>query len=136
MEGFFMAQINEKRLVKYLINILQHLIKLMRFYLYLLGASSGVSLWSFATVISAPVGITSGSISLVFLVSNGILKTFLETTGKKRNKRFACKIVRKIVLLAMTKLDSKEKIISKALADTDITHEEFALVTHETENFT
>ena len=66
-------QMREKRLVKYLINILQHLIMLIRFYLYLLGASSGVSLWSFATVISAPFGIASGSISLVFLFNNGIL---------------------------------------------------------------
>ena len=35
----------------------------------------------------------------------------------------------------MSKLDSIEKIIFKAVADTDITHEEFALVSNEAENY-
>lgn len=35
----------------------------------------------------------------------------------------------------MSKLDSIEKIIFKAVTDTDITHEEFALVSNEAENY-
>lgn len=40
-------------------------------------ASSSVSLWSFASVICATVGIASASISLVFLVKDGIFRRLL-----------------------------------------------------------
>lgn len=49
------------------------------------GASSSTSICSFATVIHASVGIASASISLVFLVINGILNIFLKTVKKKIN---------------------------------------------------
>ena len=48
------------------------------------GTSSGVSLCSFTSATSTPVRITSANISLVFLISNGIVKIFLKTMGRKR----------------------------------------------------
>ena len=45
-------------------------------FLALPGTSSGVFLCSFTTIIDASVGIASASISVVFLVSNGIVKIF------------------------------------------------------------
>ena len=50
------------------------------------GTTSDISLCSFSAVISAPVDIASASISLIFLVSYGILKMFLKAMGKKRTK--------------------------------------------------
>ena len=47
---------------------------------------SGVSLFSFTTVIGTPVGIVSVSLSLVFLITNGIVNMFLKTMGNKKNK--------------------------------------------------
>ena len=80
------------------------------------GASNGISLCSFTTFISTPAGITSATISLVFLISNGIAIMDLKTMRRKNYKH------REITLLASSKLDSIEKIISKALIHPDISH--------------
>ena len=54
--------------------------------LVLSGESSDVSFSSFATVIGTAAGIASASISLVFLISNGIVKMFLKKTRTKKIK--------------------------------------------------
>ena len=59
----------------------------------LTGVSSSVSPYLLTTVIGAPVGITSSGISLVFLISNEIIKMFLKAMEKKKKKH------EKIVLL-------------------------------------
>ena len=51
--------------------------------LVLSDASLGFSLASFATVIGASVGRANARVSLVFLLSNGILKKFLKIMTKK-----------------------------------------------------
>ena len=45
------------------------------------------------------------------------------------------KKLRKILLLARSNPNRTEKIISKSLADTQIYHEEFTLVTDEEQNY-
>ena len=50
----------------------------------LTGVSSSVSPYLLTTVIGAPVGITSSGISLVFLISNEIIKMFLKAMEKKK----------------------------------------------------
>ena len=55
--------------------------------LVLSGAASGVSLFSFITVIGTYVGTASASICLVFPANNGIVKMFLKTMGKKNKHR-------------------------------------------------
>ena len=52
--------------------------------LFLLGTGSGVSLFSFIAVIGTPGEIVRSSISQVFLVTNGTVKMFLKTMGKKK----------------------------------------------------
>ena len=52
--------------------------------LVLSGTGSGVSLFSFTAVIGMSFGIASTSISLVFFVTNGIVKMFLKAMGKKK----------------------------------------------------
>ena len=44
------------------------------------------SFFSFTTVIGTLVGVASASIGLVFLITNGIVKIFLKTMVKKKNK--------------------------------------------------
>ena len=88
--------------------------------LVLSGTDSGVSLLSFTTVFAMYVGIASTSISLVFLIINGIVKIFLKHWERKEKK--------KIVLLVRSKLNSIEKMISKAPIDSDSSHKEFLLV--------
>ena len=77
-------------------------------------ASSDFPLFSSSTVIGTPAGIGSASISLVFLVAYGITKMFLKS-------------MRKTALLAKSKLNSIEKMISKGLIDFDNSHNEFQL---------
>ena len=53
----------------------------------------------------------------------------LLNSARKRNKH------KKIILLAISKLNSLEQIVSKALINSDISHEELALLINEEENY-
>lgn len=52
----------------------------------LAGASGGVSLCSFTTVIATLIAKASSNTSQVFLISNGIIKMILKTMGRKKRK--------------------------------------------------
>ena len=54
--------------------------------------TGSISITSFATVIGAPVGITSASFSLAFSICIGIVKKLLKTTRnkKKKHKKLFC----------------------------------------------
>ena len=65
----------------------------------------------------------------MFLIGNAIIKLLLETKGKGKNKH------RRVILLAKSKLNSIEKIISKALIDSDVSNDEFILVISGEQNF-
>ena len=47
-------------------------------------ASGGVSITSFTTIVSAPVGIESASLTLFFSLTKGIVKKLLNITRKKK----------------------------------------------------
>ena len=79
----------------------------------------------FATVTDAPVGITSASFSFALSITTGIVKKLLKATRNKKKK------YSKIVMLAGSKLDSIEKIISKALIDNEISHRDFEAIINE-----
>ena len=66
------------------------------------------------------VGKVSGNINLVFLALIELTKCFSEKWERKKRKRFA--------LLARSKLNRIENILSKAPVDSDSSHEEIALV--------
>lgn len=74
------------------------------------------SITLFATVIGAPVGITSTSVSLAFCISDRITKNCKKWEKRKRNL--------KIILFARNKLNSIENKISKVLNNSEINHEE------------
>ena len=88
--------------------------------LIVLGATSGgVSIISFTSVVEAPVAIASASITLIFSLSLGIIKQLLSITRSKNKKHD------KILMLARSKLNSIETVVSQALRDMEISHEEF-----------
>ena len=87
-EDFFIAEINgndkmSKKHSKY-ITVRDYTDNTL---LVLSGTDSGVSLLSFTTVFAMPVGIASTSISLVFLIINGIVKIFLKHWERKEKKK-------------------------------------------------
>ena len=71
----------------------------------------------------------SASISLMFLISNGIIKIFLETWERKNI------YTEKLVYWLEAKIITWKKIISKALIDYNISHEEITPVINEEQNY-
>ena len=92
-------------------------------------ASDGVSIISHASVIGISAGIISLSFILVFFLTTGIMKKLLKETRKKKKKH------RKIIVLGKSKLNSIESLISQALIDLDISHEEFKTIVNEKETY-
>ena len=76
-----------------------------------------VSISSFASLIDIPIGITSSPIGLkICAVAAGTIK-FKSLVKKKKRKHD------KIVLLAKSKLNKIEVLISKVLIDSNISHD-------------
>ena len=81
--------------------------------------SGGTSIFSFTSVIGVPAGLASASFTLIFFLTTGIIKKLLKVTKKKKKKH------NKIVLFAKSKLNSIKTLMSQALVDLHISHEEF-----------
>ena len=91
--------------------------------------SGGVSIISFTSIIGAPVGIASASLTLIFSLTTGIVKKLLNITRNKKKK------LNKILMLAKSKLNSIETLISQALIDMDISYEEFVTILKEKDKY-
>ena len=74
---------------------------------------------SFTTTIGAPVGIASASFTSIFSLATWIIKKLLNITRNKKKRHD------KILMLAESKFNSIETLISQALIYLDISHEEF-----------
>ena len=79
--------------------------------LVLSAANGSFSITLFATTIGALVGVINVSLGLMFSISTGIAKKTFESNEKKQKK----KKHNKIVMLARSKVNNIENIISKAL---------------------
>ena len=91
--------------------------------------NSGVSIISFASIVGAPVGIASVSFTLIFSLTTGIVKKVLNITRNKKKKHD------KILMLAKSKLNSIETLISQALIDMEISHKEFITTLKEKDKY-
>ena len=91
--------------------------------------SERISIISFTNVIGIPAGVISASLTLVFSLTAGIIKELLKETRKKKKKHS------KIIMLAKSKLNSVESLMSQALIDLDISHEEFKTIAGEKEKY-
>ena len=87
IENYFHQEINQrkscsKKLSKY-VNAFDYIDNVL---IALSAASGGVSIISFSSVIDAPVGIASASITLIFPVRTGIVKKLQSITRNKKNR--------------------------------------------------
>ena len=73
-------------------------------------------------MIGIPIGITSSAIVLKIGAITAGIKKYKSIMKKKKKKHD------KIVLLAKSKLNGIEVLISKALIDSNISHDEFVLI--------
>ena len=95
-----------------------------------LSASFGtLSIVLYPMVVGIPAGIAGASLTLIFTVTTGVIKTLLNITKKKKKKH------NKTIALARSKLNIIENLISQALIDFEITHEEFSKIIYEKNNY-
>ena len=92
--------------------------------LIVLRATTGVvSLISFTSVIGAAVGIASASFTWIFFFNNWNSKKIIEYEQEKKKKKHD-----KILMFSKSKLSSIDTLISQALIDMDVSHEEFITI--------
>ena len=91
--------------------------------------SGGVSYILFKSIVGAPVGMASASLTLFFSLTTGMMKKLLNITRSKKKKH------NKILMLAKSKLNSIETLISEALIDMEISHEEFVTILKEKDKY-
>ena len=86
-----------------------------------MSASFGtLSIASYAAVVGIPVGIAGSSLTLIFTIGTGISKSLLKVTKKRKKKH------NKIIALAKSKLNTIETLLSSALNDSKVSHEELS----------
>ena len=100
-----------------------------KFLIVLSATTGGVSICSFTSVVGAPVGIASESFTLIFYLTTGIVKKLIMITKNEKKKH------NEILMLDKSKLNSIETLISQALIDIEIIHEEFIAVFKEKDKY-
>ena len=98
-------------------------------FITLSASFSTLSIASYARVVGRPAGIAGASLTLIFIVTTGVVKTLLNIARKKKKKH------NKIIALARSKLNIIANLISQALIDFEITHEEFSKIIYEKNNY-
>ena len=126
IESYFYQEINEresyiKKLKKY-ITIFDYLDKIL---IVLSKTSGGISIISFTTIVGAPVEIASANFTLFFSISKVLIKILLKKTRNKKRKH------NNIFILAKSKLNIVETLISQVLNDMEISHKEFITILKE-----
>ena len=98
--------------------------------LIVLSATSG-GCWIFlsVSVVGAPIGIAGSSFAVFFSLTTEIITKLLSITRKKKKKHD------KIPMFAKSKLNSIETLVSLALIDMKISHEEFILILREKDKY-
>ena len=126
IENYFSEEINQRKscsqkLNKY-VTTFDYIDKIL---IALSATTGGVSIISFTSITGETVGIASASFTLIFSLKTGIVKKLLNITRKTKKKHD------KTLMLAKSKLNSIERLISQALIDLDISREEFITILKE-----
>ena len=122
IKDYFNSEIQERETIsKKLSKSIDYMDKVL---IVLFATSGGVSIISHTSVIGIPAGIISSSFTLVF--SN---KKIIKRNKKKEEKHS------KTIMLAKSQLNSIETLMSQALIDLDISHEEFKTIFNEKEKY-
>ena len=85
-----------------------------------------LSIASYASVVGTLAGIAGSSLILIFTKGTGINKSLSKVTKKRKKKH------NKIIALAKNKLNTIDTLLSSALNDSEISHEEFTNIITET----
>ena len=88
-----------------------------------------MSIISFTSVVGAPVGIANASVAFIFSLTTGIIEKLLSITRNKKKKHD------QILMLVKSKLNNIETLVSQALIDIEISHEEFDTIKKEKKKY-
>ena len=117
IRDYFNNEIKERKdIVKKLNKYLVSFDYLDKIFITLSASFGTLSIASQATVI----GIPGASLTLIFTIGTGISKSLLKVTKKRKKKH------NKIIALAKSKLNTTNTLLSSALNDSKISHEDFA----------
>ena len=130
IENYFIEEINQKKLcIKKLGKYVAAFGCIDKLLITLSATNGGVSIISFTSVVGAPVGITNASFALIFSLTIGIIKKLLSITRNKKKKHD------QILMLVNSKLNNTETLVSQALIDIEISHEEFDTIKKEKKKY-
>ena len=119
--------IKENHAVKNYVTAFDYINKIL---IALSATSGGVSIISFTSVFGVPIGIASSIFSLIFSLTTVIVKNITKHSKKKKKKNHD-----KILMLAKSKLNSIEILISQALIDMEVSHKEFITILKEKDKY-
>ena len=130
IDNCFVNDINQqkacsKKLSRY-VTIFDYIDKIL---IVLSATTSGVSIISFTSAICTSVGIVSVSFTLIFSLTTGIIKKLMKMRINKKKKHD------QLLMLAKTKFSSIETLISQALIDLVISHEELIMILNEKDKY-
>ena len=129
IKEYFNTEIKERKDIKKISKYIVAFDYADKVFITLSESFGNLSIASYATVVGIPAGIAGASLTLIFTVTTGVVKTLLNITRKKKKKH------NKIIALARSKLNVIENLISQALIDFEITHEEFSKIIYEKSNY-
>ena len=117
---YFNNEINERKdIIKKLNKYIVSFDYLKKMFIALSASFGTLSIASHATVIGIPVGIAVSSLTLIFTISTGVNKSLLQVTKKRKKKH------NKIITLTKSKLNVINTLLSSALNNSKISHQEF-----------
>ena len=127
IRDYFNNEIKERKdIIKKLNKYLVSFDYLDKIFIALSESFGTLGIASYASVVGTPAGIAGSSLTLIFTIGTGISKSLLKVTKKRKKKR------NKIIALAKNKLNTIDTLLSTALNNSKISHEEFTNIIIET----
>ena len=121
LRHYFNNEIKERRdIIKKLNKYIVSFDYLDKIFIALSASFGTLSIASHASVVGTPAGIAGSSLTLIFTIGTDISKSLLKVTKKRKKKH------NKIIALAKNKLNTIDTLLSSALNDSEISHEEFS----------
>ena len=126
IRDYFDNEIKERKdIIKKLNEYLVSFDYLDKIFIALSESFGTLSIASCPSVLGTPAGIAGSSLTLIFTIGTGISKSLLNVTKKRKKKH------NKIIALAKNKLNMIDTLLSSALNDSEISHEEFTNIINE-----
>ena len=126
IRDYFNNEIKERKdIIKKLNKYLVSFDYLDKIFIALSASFGTLSISSYVSVVGTPAGIAGSSLILIFTIGTGISKSLLNVTKKRKKKH------NKIIVLAKNQLNMIDTLLSSALNDSELSHEEFTNIINE-----